>query len=103
MRNILMSLVVLVGLSGAAYSACYGPFCYDDTGVSIKGTVASEGAIGLPSKTKAQLLTETPRDINYLFGCSDCSVGTGWDNICVSTGTGQGAWVHVSSKTIKCN
>lgn len=94
MRNILLSLVVLAGLAGAAYSACLGPYCYDDTGAGIKGNVSIEGTItnnapqSMYSRTLTQLLTTTPTGAGQLIYCSDCTRSL----VCISTGTGQGAW-----------
>ena len=112
MKKLVIALMFCAGMAGAA---CYGPYCYDDTGANIKGGLALENGVtnnsaqvnnapvGLWSRTAAQINTLTPGAAGQLIYCSDCVIGTGWDQICISSGTGNGAWVHISSKTIDCN
>ena len=97
--------------SDKAYAACMGPFCWDDTGFSIKatgtidgvttftaGTVNSAG-VGLQSRTLAQINQITPTaGKGEMLYCSDCATAA----VCVSSGTGKGGYTVITSTTTHC-
>jgi len=58
-------------------------------------TTTVTGGLTLRSATAAQYDTITPTAAGQIGYCSDCSAS----KICVSTGTGAGAWVVVSTNT----
>lgn len=69
---------------------------------SITGTklVASGvGSVGLYSRTKAQILALTPAAAGQAYYCSDCTAVT----VCVSTGTGAGAFTKVTDRAAACD
>jgi len=51
------------------------------------------------SKTIAQINLFAPSSVGQLFYCSNCTSTA----VCVSTGTGIGAFSSLSSKTTHCN
>ena len=57
------------------------------------GYAKTDNPFQLFSRTAAQVLLLTPDAAGQLLYCSDCTAG----NVCVSTGTGVGAWVLVST------
>lgn len=98
-----MKKLIIVGLmfvSGALYASCVGPYCYNDTGAQVP---TSTGPMGLNSKTTAQLGTLIPSAAGQLVYCSDCG-SSGFHRVCVSSGTGPGAWIEVAaaSGTVRC-
>jgi hypothetical protein len=58
-----------------------------------------EGVVGAGSKTLAQINADVPVKAGQMVYCSNCSVYA----ICVSTGTGKGAYVGASSRSTPCN
>lgn len=54
---------------------------------------------GIPSFTKAELLTITPRKAGEPFYCSDCTT----DGIVVSTAVAPGGFGRISSRTTVIN
>ena len=53
----------------------------------------------LYSRTAAQLAALAPGAAGEIVGCSDCTVAL----VCVSSGTGAGAWVEVLDKSATCD
>lgn len=84
--------VIAVGIgliSGSLYAACMGPFCWDDQGAYIGGTIVDGNGTGTPSLTKALMNAATPRATGQEIFCSDCTTAA----LCVSSGTSRGAYV----------
>lgn len=70
------------------------------TSVTATKIVASgAGSVGLYSRTKAQILALTPAAAGQAYYCSDCTAVT----VCVSTGTGAGAFTKVDDRTAACD
>lgn len=66
----------------------------ENTNVTISG-----GQLVLFSRTAAQLGTLSPISAGSIVYCSNCATA----NVCVSTGTGGGAWVRVDDGTTSCD
>lgn len=97
LSGVIFALFFMVGVAGAA---CWGPFCYDDRGAEINATVTNAAPFGLKSMTAAEAAAHTPTAAGQIIYCSNClSVS---DKVCVSTGTGRGAFVKISSGTTVC-
>lgn len=62
-------------------------------------SVAASGYIQNASKTLAQIQAITPTAVGQSYYCSNCTT----DAVCVSTGTGPGAFSRVSARTTACN
>lgn len=82
MKKLIGCLVVLILLSGAAW-------CAQQNNI---GSVKTDSAIGLFSRTLAQIDLIAPDAEGQLVYCSDCDF-----RLCVSTGTSAGAFVVVAS------
>ena len=94
-KKLVAVLTLLAGMSGAGMAACFGPYCYDESTTYIDSNRPLTPV--LPSATTTQMNTLVPGAQFQLLGCSSgCEIA---GMICVSTGTGAGAWVHISSKT----
>lgn len=65
-------------ISGSLYAACFGPFCYTDTGASINANTA------LQSYTLA-VATSTAFPIGTQVFVSNAAGGGGAGTVCVST------------------
>ncbi len=91
MKKLILAIVGLLLVSGAAWCASQ----YNAIGSVQMTTSTVNGQLGLTGFNKAQLATLPPDRAFAVVGCTDCPYGT----ICVSTGTGLGAWVSVSSGT----
>lgn len=79
-------LMLAIGLgliSGSVYAACFGPVCYDDSGLYIMT------APGLPSVTVAQMNQLEGGYTGRIIYVSDATRS----KICVSSGTAKGAWI----------
>lgn len=100
MKNMLGLTLGLVMLAGSVYAACFGPFCYDDVSAQINAATLHQGDVGLPSKAKATLIAQTPLAAGQMIYCNDCT--SSLDAVCISTGTGTGAYVKLSSRTVRC-
>lgn len=59
------------------------------------GTSTVNGGLALPSFDKAQLRLLIPHAVGAIVYCNNCNFGT----LMVSSGTGRGAWVAISSST----
>lgn len=100
----LMFAVSLGLISGSLYAACLGPFCYDDQGAYIGGTINDGNGVGVPSATAVVISSMTPRSKGQVIFCNNCTnANAGKGVLCVSTGTTQGAYVAVSSGTTVTN
>lgn len=73
------------------------------TGLYYNGTAgfttAAAGGGYFTSRTIAQLNGDAPDAAGTIVTCSNCTVSM----ICVSSGTGAGAWVEVADKTAACD
>lgn len=70
------------------------------TSITATKIVASgAGSVGLYSRTKAQILALTPAAAGQAYYCSDCTAVT----VCVSTGTGAGAFTKVTDRAAACD
>ena len=67
--------------------------------VSGTGSHTFGGPLRLYSRTAAQLGALAPGAALEQIGCSDCTVSL----VCISSGTGAGAWVEVADKTAACD
>jgi len=56
------------------------------------------GSVGLYSRSASQIVALTPAAAGQIYFCNDCTL----DKVCISTGTGAGAFVGVSSFTVVC-
>ena len=68
------------------------------TGAMTATTIVASGYIQPYSKTIAQLHLITPTAKGQVYVCSDCAT-----SICVSSGTGTGAFTTVASTTTVCS
>lgn len=64
----------------------------------LASSVTLSGRLTLAVKTLAQLQALTPASVYELYGCGTCAT----DTICVSSGTGIGAWVRTSARSTAC-
>lgn len=96
MKKLLISLAVGLMVSGGAYAACQGPYCYGD------GTAQLSEGLELLSFTTGQLLTMTPSRSGILVGVTQGN-GPKIATVCVSTGTGRGAYTVLQSTTLVAN
>ena len=93
--NLDIAGAVTIAGAAAITGAITGP-------TSITGTklVASgAGSVGLYSRAKAEILALTPAAAGQAYYCNNCTAVT----ICVSTGTGVGAFVKVNDRTAACD
>ncbi len=78
-------LILALGLglmTGTLYAACVGPFCWDDSGISIGGNLYDGNGLVLPSNTKANILAAAPKAKGQLVMCTDCAFA---QTVCIST------------------
>lgn len=105
MKKLVIALALLVGAT-SVYASCFGPICWDDQGIYLNTTTFIAGDIGLPSYTKAQLVLKTPRAAGMFVRCSDCvknvATGVSNSNVCLSTGTGTGAYSLMFASSTIC-
>ncbi len=66
--------------------------------LSTGSMTITSGPLQLSSRSLAQFGALAPGAAYQMFGCSDCTA----DMICVSSGTGVGAWVRASARTTAC-
>lgn len=86
--------VMVIGfglMAGSLYAACMGPFCWDDRGASVGGVLQDGNGSALPSKTRSQISLNAPTIAGQEVYCSDCIQSA----VCISSGTGIGAYVVV--------
>jgi hypothetical protein len=103
MKKYVLAGMCLLGMSGGAFAACLlgGSICQDESGnLTIQNRVTNEAGEGIPQITAAQSNTLTPKQKGQLVFCTDC--GAASDAVCVSSGTGVGAYVKISSASIHC-
>jgi hypothetical protein len=94
MKKMLVGLMFMAGLAGAA---CNGPFCFDDSGAYIVGQdLQLQGGGDLMQGTTNQFHVRTPKQAGSLVYCTTLA------QVCVSTGTGTGAYVEMASTTTTC-
>ena len=102
--------VVLTALVGAGLLSAGKTFaaCLADSGIcwgSGQTTIESPAITGtsnsysLYSRTLAQINSVTPTSAGQLIYCSDCVNSA----VCVSSGTGKGAYVASSSPLVHCD
>lgn len=97
--NATFSTQVLVG-TGAGISTFTATALSLDDGLLLSATSATvTGRFTIPTLALAAILARTPDGAGEMFRCSDCAASS----VCVSTGTGAGAYVEVSSNTSVCN
>lgn len=78
-----MLILLGVGLiAGTLHAACFGPFCYDDSGFSIGGVAYDGNGMNTPVLTKAQILAAQPKAVGQMVRCSDCAFA---QTVCIST------------------
>lgn len=75
------------------------PVFIDGSGVTATNVILTTGYLQYTSKTLAQLQALTPTAVGQAYYCSNCSV----DAVCVSSGTGVGAFTRYSARTTACN
>lgn len=69
-------------------------------GVVQASTATFTGAISLWQQTKAQVGSLTPTRADQILICTDCTANAS-SKVCISTGTGQGAWsILIATGTI---
>lgn len=88
-------VIGLLFVAGIASAACFGPFCWDDSGAYIGGRVTNGNGEGIPSMTLAQMNAATPQQAGQLIYVSNGLEGS----VCVSSGTGRGAYVVVAASS----
>lgn len=95
--------IIAVGLglmAGSLYAACNGPFCWDDQGAYVGGTINDGNGTGTAIKTRAQIQAATPRAAGQEVWCTDCnSFNGGTGMLCISTGTTVYGYMAVSTAT----
>lgn len=103
MKKLLIVGLALLGMIGSAGAACVGPYCWDDRGAAISGLPWATPM----QDTKANLNSQAPKATKQLVYCTDCS--NFWGNtiggLCISSGTGIGAYVQMSTNSAvgNCN
>lgn len=93
-----------VFMSSTGYSSFAGPFTVVGGSVTLTGLVSQStttmtGGFSFFSRTIAQLNAMTPANVGQTYYCSNCAQQA----ICVSTGTGQGAFTSPHDKATHCN
>ncbi len=100
MKKMFMFVVALSLTASGAWAGCMGPFCYDDTGAYIAGTLNDGNGAGTPNMTKAQVLLATPRAKGQEIFCTNCTnFNSTLGFLCVSTGTAIASYAAISSAT----
>lgn len=89
----LIGVVVVCGVS-SAYASCFGPICWDDTGLYVTA------GLGLLSMTKTNITAAKPSAAGVIVYCNNCT--SSLDAVCIASGTGQGAFVKLSSQSVRC-
>lgn len=92
----------LMFVAGFASATCTGPYCWNDGQAYIdsnSGLQLSNFEGGLINKTTTQMATYVPKATGQLIYCSAGCPNAG--TVCISTGTGTGAWVlHGGTQTV---
>jgi hypothetical protein len=100
-----MKKVLVIGLlfvAGVAGASCMGPYCWDDQGAYMAGTIQDGNGSGLPNLTAAQVLAAKPRALGQEVWCTNCGAFNGGAGmVCVSTETttSSNAYIAESSGT----
>lgn len=71
----------------------------ENANVTITNRLTAGGQLALFSRTAVQLQTLAPAAAGAIVYCSDCTAAL----ICISSGTGAGAWVEIADKTATCD
>lgn len=98
MKKLVLGLM-LAGLTSVAQASCIGPVCWDDQGLYLAGTIMDGNGAGMPVDTSANINLRVPRAKGQEIFCTDCQFNLSRGTVCVSTGTGVGAYVAISSAT----
>lgn len=90
--------------SSMGYTSSRGPFTVAGGSTTLTGLVAQSsttftGGMTLFSRTLAQLNSMAPANVGISYYCTTCVQ----EAVCISTGTGTGAFSSVSDKTNACN
>jgi hypothetical protein len=102
MKKLVIAGMLLAGVAGFAGANCLlnGNICQDESGnTTIQGRVTNSAGEGIPSLTLAQINTTAPKQAGQAAYCSNCVNST----VCVSSGTGIGAYVSSSSPIVHCD
>lgn len=89
-------MLILIGtllMAGGVFASCLGPFCWDDKGAYIGGTVFDGNGDGTPSMTIAQSSSTVPTAKGQEIFCSNCAAAGGAGTLCVSTATAVNSYV----------
>lgn len=93
-----VAVVGLLAMSSSLWAACFGPFCWDDKGAYVVGSLENGNGDALPQKTKAQTVADAPDVKGQMVFCTDCvAFNDGKGMPCVSTGTAAGAYIAIST------
>lgn len=98
----LMYVIGLGLISGSLWASCMGPFCWDDQGAYVAGTIQDGNGSGIPSLTAAQVAAAKPRAVGQEVWCSNCTSfngGIGMPCISTETTTSNNAYIAESSGT----
>lgn len=87
MKKLVFGLMLMSGIS---YASCVGPYCWNEGGAQ---TPTSTAPLGIKSYTLAEMNSLTPSAAGQLIFVSDGLQS----RVCVSSGTGTGAFVVVSA------
>lgn len=71
----------------------------ESANVTITNQLTAGGQLALFSRTAVQLQTLAPAAAGAIVYCSNCTAAL----ICISSGTGAGAWVEIADKTATCD
>lgn len=99
-----MKTLLLLLLPGLACAVSGPMFKHEDPKIQrefvelYNSTKSSGTAVNFRLKTLAELRALTPKDLGEAWACSNCAT----DMVCVSSGTGTGAFVRFSARTTAC-
>ena len=89
MKKLVIGLMFMAGVAGAS---CMGPFCWDESGASVKGTLSvPTSGIHITSTETITVGVSTPTAAG-LLGIDSSYI------LYISTGTGRGAWEKVGGQ-----
>lgn len=96
-------IMYVLGLSlmaSSLYAACYGPFCFDDTGASINGYSLTGAGFGVPDASSSTIAALIPLKKGQLVWCNSCIGANASKGVyCTSTATVVGSFILMSSAT----
>lgn len=103
MKKLVYSVLAVYAVTSGSYvfAACLADsgICYENGQTTLSSPKISNLSAGLMSKTLAQINALTPSAAGEMVYCSNC-VNSG---VCISSGTGVGAYVSNSSPTVHCD